>query len=114
MAEWIRRFREGRTSLKDDPRAGRPVTEANYRNIAIVRALIDENPRISIRYIVFLTSLSYGNVSRIIHDDLKLKKLCARWLPLMNCLTKPENNALTSAEIISRNYDLVNGASVTL
>lgn len=81
VAEWIRHFREGRTSLEDDPRAGRPVTEATDRNIAIVRALIDENPHISIRYIVFETSLSYGNVSRIIHDDLKLKKLCARWIP---------------------------------
>ena len=25
--------------------------------------------------------LSYGNINRIIHDELKLKKLCARWVP---------------------------------
>lgn len=81
VTEWIRRFKDGRTSLEDDPRVGRPVTEATDRNIAIVRAFIDENPHISIRYIVFETGLSYGNVSRIIHDDLKLKKLCARWIP---------------------------------
>ena len=25
--------------------------------------------------------MSYGNINRIIHDELKLKKLCARWIP---------------------------------
>ena len=81
VVEWLRRFKEGRTSLEDDPRIGRPVTEATDGNIAIIRELIDENPHISIRYIVFETGISYGTVSRIIHDELKLKKLCARWIP---------------------------------
>ena len=30
---------------------------------------------------MFETGISYGTVSRIIHDELKLKKLCARWIP---------------------------------
>ena len=29
---------------------------------------------------MFETGISYGTVSRIIHDELKLKKLCARWI----------------------------------
>lgn len=74
VGEWLRRFKEGRTSLEDDPRIGRPVIEATDGNIAIIRELIDENPHISIRYIVFETGISYGTVSRIIHDELKLKK----------------------------------------
>ncbi|CAF4601646.1 unnamed protein product, partial [Rotaria sp. Silwood2] len=60
-------------SLDNDPRIGRSVTEATDKNIEVIRALIDENPHISIRYIAFETGLSYGNINRIIHDELKLK-----------------------------------------
>ena len=80
VAEWVHRFKQGRT-LQDDPRIGRPVTEATDQNIEVIRTLIDENPHISIRYMVFETGLSYGNINRIIHDELKLKKLCTRWVP---------------------------------
>lgn len=81
VAEWTRRFREGRTSLEDDSRIGRPVTAATDGNIDLIRLLVEENPHISIRYIAFDTGMSYGTISRIIHDELKLKKLCARWIP---------------------------------
>jgi len=94
VAEWIQRFNQGRTSFEDHPRSGRPVTEATDRNIEVIRALIDENPHISISYMVFETGLSYGTINRIIHDDLKLKKLCARWIPHQlteNCIMIMQN-----------------------
>ena len=78
VAEWVHRFKQCRTSLEDDPWIGRPVTAATDQNIEVIRTLIDENPHISIRYMVFETDLSYGNINRIIHNELKLKKLCAR------------------------------------
>ena len=81
VAEWVHRFKQGRTSVEDDPRVGRPVTEATDQNIEVIRKLIDENPHISIRYMAFETGSSYGNINRIIHDELKLKKLCAKWVP---------------------------------
>lgn len=73
VLEWIQRLNQGRTSIEDHPRSGRLVTEATDRNIEVIRALIDENPYISIKYMVFETGLSYGTITRIIHDDLKLK-----------------------------------------
>jgi len=81
VAEWVQRFRQGRTSLEDDPRIGRPVTGVTDGNIEAVRTLIEENPHISIRYLAFELGVSYGTISVIIHDELKLKKLCARWVP---------------------------------
>lgn len=58
VAEWVQRFKQGRISLEDDSRIGRPVTGSTDRNIEIIRSLIDENPHISIRYMVFVTGLS--------------------------------------------------------
>ena len=73
VAEWVHHFKEGKTSSEDDPRSGLPVTEATDQNIEVIRTLIDENPHISIRYMAFETGLSYSNINRIIHDELKLK-----------------------------------------
>ena len=81
VAEWTRRFREGRVSVEDDCRIGRPITSRTDENIDLIRTLIEENPHVSIRYLAFDTGISYGTISSIIHDDLKLKKLCARWIP---------------------------------
>ena len=58
VAEQVQRFKHGRISLEDDSRIGRPVTGSTDRNIEIIRSLIDENPHISIRYMVFVTGLS--------------------------------------------------------
>jgi histone-lysine N-methyltransferase SETMAR len=81
VAEWVQRFKQGRTSLEDDARIGRPVTSVTDKNIEAVRLLIEDNPHISIRYLAFELGISYGTVFGIIHDTLKLKKLCARWVP---------------------------------
>ena len=62
-------------SLEDDPRIGRPVTCVTDANIEAVRALIEENPHISIRYIAFELGVSYGTISSIIHDQIK-KVMC--------------------------------------
>ena len=80
VAKWVQRFRQGKTSLEDDPRIGRPGTSITDKNIEAVRTLIEENPHISIRYLAFELGVSYGTVCSIIHDELKLKKLCARWI----------------------------------
>ena len=77
VADWVHRFKQGRTSLEDDPRIGRPVTAIINRNIENVRMLIEENPHINNGYIAFELGLSYGTISGIIHDELKMKKF---WL----------------------------------
>ncbi|CAF5013131.1 unnamed protein product, partial [Rotaria socialis] len=77
VAEWVQRFKQGRISLEDDPRVGRPVTGVTDENIETVRMLIEENPHISIRYLAFETGVPYGTINSITHDELKLKTLCA-------------------------------------
>ena len=40
MYEWWKRFKEGRTSVDDDPRSGRPSTSKTDDNVAKVREII--------------------------------------------------------------------------
>jgi len=47
--EWRRRFKEGRTSVDDDPRSGRPSTSKIDDNVANVREVIRSNHRLTVR-----------------------------------------------------------------
>ena len=46
IVDWTRRFREGRESKEDKPRAGRPISGASDKFILEVSELLDEDPHI--------------------------------------------------------------------
>ncbi|KAJ8957738.1 hypothetical protein NQ318_017636 [Aromia moschata] len=47
--EWLKRFKEGRETIEDDPRLGRSSTSKTDENIEETGKLIGEDRRISIR-----------------------------------------------------------------
>src|SRR5215469_4681012 len=49
--DWLRRFKEGRTSVESDPRSGRPSTSKNEEMIAKVRTIVRNNRRLTVREI---------------------------------------------------------------
>ncbi|EFN86622.1 hypothetical protein EAI_10672, partial [Harpegnathos saltator] len=52
VQRWHTKFREGRTSIEDDPLAGRPSTvTADNTNASIIVTLLEENRRITVREI---------------------------------------------------------------
>ena len=75
VAEWAKRFREGREDVNDDPRSGRPVSELTDENIELVREVINNDPHSTYDDIIAEIFLSHGTIERIIHDCLKMKKI---------------------------------------
>jgi len=45
--EWQKRFREGRGSVKDDERSGRPTTSRTDDNIAVVDKMVKEDRKVT-------------------------------------------------------------------
>ena len=80
--KWFKRFEDGRENLLDDERSGRPITKT-LSHVAAIKELLDRDRRITIRDIVDRTDCSYGAVSMIIHDQLNMRRVCARWIPKM-------------------------------
>ena len=79
--DWIKRFKEGRDQLDDDPRGGRPTTAKNQENIRLVQNLVEEDRRVTIDEIANAVGIAHGSVFSVLTEDLGLSKLSARWVP---------------------------------
>jgi histone-lysine N-methyltransferase SETMAR len=77
---WYIRFKDGRTSV-DDKRSGRPSTSTTPENIAKVREAILADHRQIIHDVCEIVGLSYGNVQRILADNLNMRRISARFVP---------------------------------
>ena len=49
--KWHKAFKEGRENVEDDPRSGRPISSTNDQNVEVVRAVMAEDRRLSVRMI---------------------------------------------------------------
>ncbi|XP_023215261.1 putative uncharacterized protein FLJ37770 [Centruroides sculpturatus] len=78
---WVKKFKEGLTSLKDKQRSGRPQHAATSQNVQMVEDLMLANRQIKLRDIAAATGLSFGTVHKIVHKHLNFSKVCAQWVP---------------------------------
>ena len=71
VAKWSAQFKDGRESLEDDPRSGRPQTSYTAENIERVLAIIEEDPHATHAIIEAVTSINDFTINEIIHNALK-------------------------------------------
>lgn len=72
--EWVELFRNGRTSVGDEHRPGRPQTSTN-RNDENVEELIWADRRVTVDLIADKLEISHSSVHTIIHKNLQFKNL---------------------------------------
>ena len=77
ICKWVRRFEEGRTSIDDDPRSGRP--QANVAEIIV--AHLEEQPFASVRSTAQELNLAPSTVYRTFTQELGLQKFVSHWVP---------------------------------
>ena len=70
-------FKRNRTSTCDAPRSGRPIKAATPEIIDKVHDIILTDRRVKVREFVEAT----GKMISILHEQLGMKKLSARWMP---------------------------------
>jgi len=81
VKHWVAQFKCGDFSTCDAPRPGRPKTVTTPEIIGQIHELILEDRRISAKSIVEQLVISRERVGSIIHEDLDMRKLSAKWAP---------------------------------
>jgi len=81
IKKWAAEFKLGHTSLEDDPREGRPKSALTPEIIEQVHDMVLDDRRMKVREIAETTGISKERVGCILHEELDMKKLCARWVP---------------------------------
>ena len=80
-ARWIRDFKKGRLLLNDKDRCGAPKSVSNENLVENIKSHIDADPNTSIKEISSDLDVSFGTVQKILHEELFLRKIAARWVP---------------------------------
>ena len=91
---WYNEFKRGRKSTEDEPRSGRPTSSVTQETIDAVRQIIEEDPHATYQHLQQMVGVASGTVKTILHDHLKFRKVCKRWVP--HSLTDEQRKARVS------------------
>lgn len=91
VKNWVASFKRGKISVEDDDRPGRPISVSTPENVNAVHDMILSDRRISIKQISETLKISCERVHHIIHADLDMKKISAKWIP--KCLNADQKRA---------------------
>ena len=78
--KWIERFKDGRTSIKDEPREGRPSEVKTSENQQAVNDLILAEKRLTVEEIVQQLRISTCNAHHIIREVLQFSQVSYCWV----------------------------------
>jgi len=81
VKNWVVQFKRGGFSTCDALRPGRPKTVTTPEIIDQIHELILEERRISAKSIAEQLGISRERAGSIIHEDLNIRKLSAKWVP---------------------------------
>jgi histone-lysine N-methyltransferase SETMAR len=79
--KWAAKFKRGHTNLDDDPREGRPKSATTPEIIEQVHDMVLDDHQMKVCEIAETVGISKERVGYILHEELDMRKLCARWVP---------------------------------
>ena len=108
--QWHKRFKEGRESLRDDERCGRSREVRTSEMIGQINDFMNRDRRVSIETLSAQFNVSVGAVHKIIREELKMRKICAKFVPRVLREDQRERRCNDSKEMV----ELINSDSQVL
>ena len=102
--EWIEMFKNGRTSVMDAKRSGRPSTSTTDEKLEEARTIILTDRRVTTEEIALQLGISQGTAYSLLHDVLGFHKVAARWVPRHLTEEHKRNRQHTCPSLLER-YD---------
>ena len=78
---WYKRFKNGRLSVEDDERSGRPSTSTDDPHIDEINTLVRANRRLTVRQLAQECGISVGSCHHILTEELKMHRVAAKFVP---------------------------------
>ena len=97
---WHKRFKEGRKSVRDDERCGRSKEVRTPELIGQIKNFMDKDRCVSIETISAQFDVSVRTVHTIIREELKMQKICAKFVPRVLREDQKERRCHDSREIV--------------
>jgi len=98
----VKAFSEGRESIEDEPRSGRPSTSKTNNNVEIVGALVRSDRRLTVRMIASELNLNHTTVHLILTEELTMKKLCTKFVPKNLTVEQKDNRKDVCLHLLER------------
>ena len=108
--EWHKRFKKGRESVRDNERRGRSKEVRTPELIGQIKNFMDKECYVSIETISAQFDVSVGTVHTIIRGELKMRKICVKFVPRVLREDKKERRYHDSREMV----ELINSDSAVL
>jgi transposase len=80
IKKWAAKLKHGRTSLEDDPREGCPKSATTPEIIEQVHDMVLDDRRMKVCEIAESTGISKERIGYILHEEMDIKNICARWI----------------------------------
>jgi len=81
LYEWFKRFKQGRMSVGEEPRPGRPSTLINDDHVDRIRAVIRGNGRLTVREVAEEVDISIGSCNQIFTEKLQMCLVSVKFVP---------------------------------
>ena len=98
--EGHKRFKEGRESVRDDERFGKSKEVRTPELIGRIKNFMDKGRRVSIETISAQFDVIMGTVHTIIYEELKMRKICAKFVPTVLREDQKERHCHDSREMV--------------
>jgi len=99
--DWFKRFKEGRISVGEDLRPGRPSTSTNDNHVNRVRAVIRGNRRLTAREVADEVGISIRSCPHIFTEKHQMRRFSAKFVPRLLTDDQKQNRLETSQKLLA-------------
>ena len=98
--EWHKKFKEGTESVRDDEKCGRSKEVRTPELIGQIKNFMDKDRHVPIETISAQFDVSVGTVHTIICEELKMRKICVKFVPRVLREDQKERHCHDSREMV--------------
>lgn len=105
VKEWAKRFRDGQESIEVGYRSGRPKSAVTIGKTLKIGWMVEDDPHITVDEIAIHEGISTGAAHAILIDELKVRRVCSRWIPHSLTKAQKDNRVKCARKLLSDYQD---------